>query len=348
MPKKPLFVILIAASILTVACLCCPAGILPFFQTPTPVPPTATATMTPSPTVTLTPTSTSFNVLACINDLAGALYEAENESYPGPEFESDFTLVTFTVSGDSIIDPVYVRPVSADLKPYQQDAAGQERVWQFVVDVIPREQRRWIAQFSVFTDGVSNSLGAVEQMDNPHDWTLEMDLEDAKHFPTLSTTLIHELAHLLTLNDSQVTTDFNVFNNPGDQDTYDQEAATCPTYFMFEGCSNPDSYLGRFFATFWPDIYDEWEAINAETDEDILQEQLDLFYQKYSDQFVSGYAATSPEEDIAESFMYFVFRAKPGGTNIAEQKYLFFYDYPEMVSLREQLIENLCTNGGIR
>ena len=343
MPKKAILGILIAAAFLTLACLCCPTSIFPFLQTATPVPPTAFPTETPSPSPTIEPTSTPVSILACVNNLASILYESENSSYAGPEFKSDFKLVTYTVSGDAITDPVYVKPIPADLKPYQEDTAGQEKAWQFFADIIPADQRTLITNFVIFTDGVSNSLGAVKQTDDPHNWMLEMDIEDAKNFPDLSTTLIHEFAHLLTLNDSQVVTDFEVFNYPDDQQIYDREAATCSTYFMFEGCSQPSSYINIFFDRFWPDIYAEWQAINTETDQDALDQKLGNFYQEYADQFVSSYAVTSPEEDIAESFMYFIFKPKPSGASIAEEKYLFFYDYPEMVGLRERILSNLCT-----
>jgi hypothetical protein len=147
------------------------------------------------------------------------------------------------------------------------------------------------------------------------------------------------------LNDSQVATDFEVFNNPDDQQIYDREAAACSTYFMFEGCSKPDSYINIFFDRFWPDVYAEWQAINTETDQDVLDQKLDNFYQEYADQFVSGYAATSPEEDIAESFMYFIFTPKPSGVSVAEQKILFFYDYPELTDLRQRILAHLCIYG---
>jgi hypothetical protein len=333
---------LIVAASLTLACLCCPANIFPFLQMPTAVPPTPSPTATPSPSPTVEPTSTSVDILTCVNNLARVLYESENNSYSGPELQSEFTLVTYTVSDDAITDPVYVKPIPVDLKSYQEDTASQEKLWQFVTDIIPAEQRTLITRFLIFTDGVNNSLGAVEQTGDQHFWQLEMDIEDAKNFPDLSTTLIHELGHLLTLNDSQVATDFEVFNNSGDQQIYDLEAAACSTYFMFEGCSHSDSYINTFFDHFWPNIYDEWQTINAETDQDALDQKLDHFYQEYADQFVSGYAATSPQEDIAETFMYFIFTPKPSGASVAEQKTLFFYDYPELTDLRQRILAHLC------
>ena len=101
--------------------------------------------------------------------------------------------------------------------------------------------------------------------------------------------------------------------------------------------------MTAFYDSFWPDIYDEWLDLNDEADQDILDENLDAFYQEYADQFVSSYAVTSPEEDIAELFMYFIFTARPDGYTISAQKILFFYAYPELVSLRERILSNLCT-----
>ena len=346
MPKKKLLWVFIAATFVTLACLCCPTSILPFWQTPIPVtsvPPTLHPTVTLSPIPTVKSPSDGVDILACVNNLAQILRDSENNSYPGPELESEFVLVTYTVSGDAITDPVYVRPIPTNLKSYQEDRTSQEKAWHFFADIIPADQRTLITNFVIFTDGVSNSLGAVEQTDNPHNWMLEMDIDDAKNFPDLSTTLIHEFGHLLTLNDSQVITDFDVFYNPDDWQVYDRGAAACSTYFMFEGCSRPDSYINTFFERFWPDIYAEWQTVDAETDPDVFDEKIDRFYQKYADQFVSDYAATSPQEDIAESFMYFIFRPKPSGANIAEEKYLFFYDYPEMITLRQEILSSLCT-----
>lgn len=170
----------------------------------------------------------------------------------------------------------------------------------------------------------------------------EIDLIDGDHFPDLATTVIHEFAHLLTLNDSQVTTDNLVFADPDNRQIYDREAATCPNYFTVEGCSKSDLYLNTFFNRFWPGIYNEWQAIDAETDHGQPNQKFSHFYHKYYSQFVSEYAATSPSEDIAETFMVYIFLPKPSDTTIADQKILFFYKYPELVALREQILSNLC------
>jgi hypothetical protein len=344
--KKPIIGIVVTVAVLTMACICCPTSTFSFSWGPTvvperpaPVEPTAI----PETTVTGLSVPSSAGTPVCEANLAKVLDEAENGyvSSGGPQPNGDVTLVTYTVVGDAISDPVYAQ-VPSDMVAYQQDTTTQESIWHFITDVIPADQRTMVTNYLIFTDGTSDSLGAVEQAHNPQDWILEMDIIDGTRFPDMSTTVIHEFAHLLTLDQSQVTPDLQVFYNPDDQAIYNQEAAACPTYFIFEGCSHSDSYLNQFFQRFWPNIYDEWKAIDSESDPDLLDQKLSTFYRKYSNRFVSEYAATSPSEDIAETFMYFIFSPKPSGNSISDQKIQFFYEYPELVSLRERIIEKLC------
>ena len=117
-------------------------------------------------------------------------------------------------------------------------------------------------------------------------------------------------------------------------------AGPVPVMFICpdEGCSRDNSYLNQFVNEFWPDdLYNEWDEIQYEEDDDTYYDMLDAFYVKYQNQFVTDYAATNPEEDIAESWTYFVLQPKPDGNTIAEQKVLFFYDFPELVELRNEI-----------
>ena len=339
--KKHIAGILTAAALLTLACLCCPANAIRFvFKTASTVLPEPTAV----PSANATPTETT---PVCLQSLEQIMQESESMTAPGrgPQPDGEYTLVTYDVNGDAITDPVYA-PVLDNLKKYQQDTVSQQKIWGFIATVIPADQRTMVNEFVLYTDGINGSLGAVEQTALPHFWMFEVDIIDGANFPDLATTVIHEFGHLLTLNDSQITTDIPVFNNPDNQQIYDREAATCPNYFMLEGCSNANSYINTFFHRFWPAIYNEWHAIDAETDQDVLDQKLHHFYQKYNDRFVSEYAASSPSEDLAESFMYFIFVPKPSGATISEQKILFFYDYPEIVTLRERILAGLCTYVG--
>jgi hypothetical protein len=340
MSKKPFIVMLLAAAVLSLACLCYPTALAGLFETPTAIPPTPTATFTPEPTLTASPTAEYVPV--CARDLNRLLQASENGYTHGNQLDKDVLLVQYRVNGDTLSDPDYAGSVPVGLRKDQKNTVEQQKIWDFIVAILPAEQRKQVKQFVFYTDGANGSLGAVTPLDNPHDWGLELDLVDARNFPDLATTVIHEFAHLVTLNDTQVPPDMQVFYNPDSREIFDQQAAKCTTYFTMEGCSKVDSYLYAFFIRFWPEIYDEWKPIDNEGDPDTQEADLDSFYQEYADQFVSNYAATSPEEDLAETFTYFIFEPKPAPDSIADRKVLFLYEYPELVSLRQTILERLC------
>ena len=56
---------------------------------------------------------------------------------------------------------------------------------------------------------------------------------------------------------------------------------------------------------------------------------------------MTDYAATNPDEDFAESYMLFVLKEKPTKSTVADQKILFFYDFPELVEMRDVIRSNL-------
>lgn len=66
----------------------------------------------------------------------------------------------------------------------------------------------------------------------------------------------------------------------------------------------------------------------------------DLF-SKYPNEFVTAEAALSISNDMAYSFAEFVVRDEPTGSSIKEQKIRFFYSYPDLVTIREQLRQHI-------
>lgn len=274
-------------------------------------------------------------------DLSNDLAKDFNES--SAEDETTY-LVTYVVSGNEIQDPYY-EDVPASLQDEQDDTAAHQQIWDYFAALIPLEYRSMLAEFSIMTDGMDNILAAVAQTyDDPNLWGLEVDIADTSDYYYLSFTLVHEFAHLFTLGPDQVPPSIAIFNNPEDNDLYLQESSACTTFFPGEGCANPDSYMNAFYQEFWTGIYDEWNEINLIEDEDQYYEALDDFYYKYEDQFLTDYSVTHPAEDIAEAFGFFVFAEQPDGDTIAEQKILFFYQYPELVQLRSEILSNLCGN----
>ncbi len=277
-----------------------------------------------------------------ITDQILALAVSGGEDVEENLLDSEITLVTYSISGDELIDPYYEN-VSSDLQGEQNNVEVHQQVWDYFRVLVPANEREGIGEYSIITDGQGGTLAAVAQtQSDPNLWALQVDIADTGNYYELTYTLLHELGHLLTLGPDQVPPSLVIFNNPDDENTYFEEASACPDYFPGEGCANPHSYINDFYNRFWIDIHEEWNEINLEEDSDIYYEKLDEFHNKYEDQFVTSYAATNPEEDVAEAFAFFIFSPEPAGNTIAEQKALFFRQYPELVELRASLLGNLC------
>jgi len=279
-------------------------------------------------------------------DLVGLFFDLVDELLAGHDWETEdidldedgTVLITYEVQDSRIVNPETAL-VSDELANYQEDTDTHQKIWAYFANMIPAGHREDVVKFVVFTDGVDGAMAAVDQdTDDPTDWVLSVDIADAADPKELTYTFVHEFGHLLTLDDSQVQIDPKLFYQPDDEALYEQAAQACANYFPGEGCSLPSSYINAFVGRFWADIYDEWLDIETIEDDDAYYGALEDFYYKYEDVFVTDYAATNPEEDIAESWAYFVLKAKPDGDTIAEAKVLFFYEWPELTKLRAQII----------
>lgn len=350
---KMMFILSILA--LMLASLACKAAEQVAFGTPTP-------TITNTPTATATATATSLPLTAtptplfeetcpngdciesCLNELGLELVNESPHSHRDPDFEgkSGQILVNYLVAGEELI-PIEKKSVYSNFQSYQDDEELHQRIWDYYRAIIPTSYRKTITNFYIFTDGKQRILAYVAQSGlGPEDWILSVDVVDAETPQDLTYTLVHEFAHLLTLGPDQVIPSQEIFENPGDDAIWRSEYDACETYFPGEGCSVPDAYIDAFFTRFWEDIYREWLRIQYQTDQDDYVELLEDFYEIYQDSFVTDYAVTNPEEDIAESFTFFVLTARPDGNRVLDQKILFFYEYPELVSLRMDIIKGIC------
>ena len=252
--------------------------------------------------------------------------------------DDEYVLVKYQIDGSEIFSPQY-EDVTADLIDEQENVALHQEIWGFYAAMIPAVSRDFVTHYIVMTDGLGGTLAAVEQNpDEPTSWMLNVDISDTENLAELTFTLIHEYGHLLTLNDEQVDIDEYIFNNPDDEDAYSEAETDCDTYFTGEGCAKSSSYFYLFFDEFWYDIYGEWSEIQYIEDDDAYYEATDDFYFAREADFVTDYAATNPGEDIAESWAFFVTQPKPAGNTIAEKKVLFFYQFPELVALRDEII----------
>lgn len=259
-------------------------------------------------------------------------YEAVDEQFTEEEVadqsasEEESILTLYQVDGNTIIK-IKDYEVEAKFKPFQEDVARHFEMWDFVTRLIPLEARSKITQFEVF-HGEDDVQGYVlpPNENDLSEWRFGLAIDIANNlgeidFQNLFTYVaLHEYGHILTLNDQQVVAG---------------KESGCNTYFTGEGCSDEDAYLTRFYNLGWKDI----------ANDPVIDEPEDL-YNKYPNRFVTAYAATNPGEDIAEVFSFFVaMEGKSAGDKILDQKINLFYEFPELVTLRENIRKSDAVQG---
>lgn len=243
----------------------------------------------------------------------GADHDHDHDEYGGEE-----PLGAFPVDGDDI-------DLSSASSPEVAEQA--KAIWDRFVQIIPADQRQMVVSFELVPEEFGGAYVYPSESD-PTNWVLGMGLGlgDFQDY-----VLIHEFAHLLSLQASEVP--------PADSEA---DAARCPTYFTGEGCALESSLINEFVQAFWPpERYQTIKRLEAEGDFDGLQEYLEDLYEQNSDEFVTDYAATNPAEDWAETFAVFVTTDRPTGTTIADQKVLMLWNNAAMVELRAQILANM-------
>ena len=258
---------------------------------------------------------TLVSVLAVAGVVAGALW-----AFSSRIVAADETPVSsgITTEDDEDFGSVSIyQVVDGELQPR---ASGlTQEVWDtFVRVVTPDFAAEVMAQYRVGDAPDSDTLAYVYQDDDPDQWILATNLATSEDKPSLIATLVHEYAHILTLDGTQM----------------DREAASCPTIELSEGCALGDSYLLTFEERFWAAYGDGAPAVDN-GDSDIAYD----FYLAHEDDFVSDYAATNVVEDIAESFMTFVLEDEPADAtaSVTAAKLDFFWQYPELEAIRERI-----------
>lgn len=228
--------------------------------------------------------------------------------------------------------------------PLEQIRAGafvlqgteKEKITSIMQVLVPEKQLARIGQIVADSDGLEGVLAYVEPISKDGSkWKMAYDPADSfsadgdlKNPKDLLTTLIHEYGHVLALNDTQVQfvsieDTVRVSCGPGE-------------VILDEGCGKQDAYLTAFIKTFWtPEERDLGHLALIQGDEEAYSFAL---YNKKPDSFVTEYAATNETEDFAESFALFVMQSnKPSPDLIKNQKVLSFYQYPELVQLRNHM-----------
>jgi len=154
---------------------------------------------------------------------------------------------------------------------------------------------------------------------NPQHWTLTINLAADFERSEYLRTLVHEYAHLITLDASEV----------------DPYALECKTLQLQEGCLRPGSLLHRLHERFWAGYGDLAPHPDATESSEAW-----LRFVRNTDQFVTVYAATNLVEDFAETFAEFVIRERPNARSGPwAEKIRFLWEQPELVAIRAHIRE---------
>lgn len=268
---------------------------------------------------------TLVSVLAVAGVVAGALWAFSSRIVAADEAPVSSGITTEDDEDFGSVD-IY-RVVDGELQPR---ASGlTQEVWDtFVRVVTPDFAAEVMSQYRVGDAPDSDTLAYVYQDDDPDQWILATNLATSEDKPSLIATLVHEYAHILTLDGTQM----------------DRAAASCPTIELSEGCALDDSYLLGFEERFWAAYGDSAPSVDND-DSDLAYD----FYLAHEDDFVSDYAATNVVEDIAESFMTFVLEDEPrdATASVTAAKLDFFWQYPELQAIRERIRTEFADELGI-
>jgi hypothetical protein len=242
-----------------------------------------------------------------IGTLALTAVDFLSRTGPAPTIEdADLgTLQVYDVLADATLDPL----------PSGLGAT----VWTTYVRIVGAEYAgETMSTFQTGSNADSDTLAYVIRADGDvHRWDLAANLAYSDDQSELIATLVHEYAHILSLNEAEVA----------------PFAKTCDTLDLDEGCADADSYIVAFEREFWADYGDDApDATNVD------DEVTAAFYADHEEDFVGEYAATNVVEDFAESFMVFVIEPLPDdGDTPTARKLLFFSDYPELAAIRDRV-----------
>ncbi len=215
--------------------------------------------------------------------------------------------------------------------------------WNIFYNIFPKRlTQKYIKRLVLISDGVDEKTGALGALNkNNTEWQLVLDPADVdfssknkERIHQSIYTLVHEFGHLLTLNNTQI------------KPTIKKEVERNEPYLTIEGQALKNSYINLFVVRFWNgSLLNEWDYIQKKycftEQKSCLEKLYGLYEENYTD-FITDYAAESPEEDIVESWTAFVLHEKiRKPETVAEQKMNFFYQFPELVTYRKIIRKNI-------
>jgi|GEM_PF-969731 hypothetical protein len=193
-----------------------------------------------------------------------------------------------------------------------------------VYEIFPDTYDEKLSEFMVFKDKGGDFGAFVETIPPDHtSWSFAVNTDLLGRENTESSTelIVHELAHIISY-ESIVGVPL-----PG--------SASCHSYFKTRGCPKENSYLAVFVDEFWS-VSNLERALRLRKNPDAI-DIADEYFESNEDEYVSGYAALSPEEDFAESFAQYVVARRSQTNSTASEKVWWFDQFTDLQDIRQYI-----------
>ncbi len=206
--------------------------------------------------------------------------------------DPDCDEATIGDDGDTLVAAFAVRDGTVRGRCAGEADPRLDAAWDELIDVVPAERLGDLVVFGGFDDPDSDVLAFATMVGDSNDrFAIVVNLALAESEPQeLRLTLAHELSH--------------VFTQTPDQMDVDVDPASCPTFHNGNGCFLEGSLLLEWIDRFWTE--DQLAALPDPTGSGDGTDDAGADRRCSSDPGFPGvYAASSPEEDLAESFSAF-------------------------------------------
>lgn len=188
-----------------------------------------------------------------------------------------------------------------------------------VAELVPEKYKGYFTKLGVYT-GDADFDAFVETIPPQHETWLYAAHEDMLSEPAAdwnTELIVHEIGHVVSLDAVPNLTKYDYY--------------ACVGLLAVAHCPPVDSYVGQFITEFWGD--GRIMLVRQARENNRLEE----YYRAHDDEFVSEYASSAPEEDFAESFMFYALDKGAIGS-VAEDKIAFFGRYQVFADIRKHVI----------
>lgn len=191
--------------------------------------------------------------------------------------------------------------------------------------LIPDEYHDYVVEFVIFESDNDDSDAFVEYvLPYTKEWRYGVNVAEFKdtfNSELANELIIHEFAHMFSLDEA-------LTKKPD---------SSC--HELIQICANNKTIYGKYIEEFWEE--DQLDKVFSFTSSSKQDSKLWDFYQKNQKSFVTSYAASSPAEDFAESFAFYVLYEEGSYGPLAREKIDFFKRFSLTKNLKDEIIDNL-------